>query len=131
MVYTVILKWLSFKQNIGDIGAMLNDEKSTYAILRYAMDIPQSIYAHAMDQLTDVEEHLLYHKLINLVKEYNSAAGIHMTMDEEIEETIELYYEDGMMKIRKMSGNEFQDVALLEDDDDDDDEEITIIRINK
>jgi hypothetical protein len=129
MVYTVILKWLSFKQNLADIGEMINNEKATYAILRYAMDIPQPVYANAMEQLSDIEEHLVYQKLINLIREYNSAAGIQMTMDEELDESIELYYEDGMMKVRKLSGD-FQNVVILDDDDEDDDD-IPVIRINK
>lgn len=139
MVYTVILKWLGFKQDLSNIATMMADEKATYAILRYATDIPQGVYAECMDQLIEVLDALEYRKLINLVKEFKAVSSISMTMDEEHIETLFLTVDPvtGMMEIKseeEESAPVFmgQPVNLsVEEDDDDDEEEITIIRIDR
>ena len=129
MVYTVILKWLSFKQDLSDTAAMLNDEKSTYVILRYADDIPQSVLSEAMEFLVEVEGGLTYRKLIDLVKQYKAASNIQMTMDEEHDETIELIVdENGQLIVKKLTDDSG---ATIIDFDDDDDDDIVIIGINK
>lgn len=139
MVYTVILKWLGFKQDLGNIATMMADEKATYAILRYATDIPQVVYAECMDQLIEVLDALEYRKLINLVKEFKSVSSISMTMDEEHIETLFLTVDPitGMMEI-KSEENEDAPVFMgqpinlsVDEEDDDDEEEITIIRIDR
>lgn len=137
MVYTVILKWLSFKQDIGNVALMMENEKATYAILRYAADIPQSVYAECMDQLIEVLDALEYRKLIDLVKEFKAVSSISMTMDEEHIETLFLTVDPitGMMEVKSEDPGDqpsFMGKAVnLLVDDDDDDEEITIIGINQ
>jgi hypothetical protein len=70
MVFTVSVKYLSYKQDIHDIDLMLEDQVSTYAILKYAGDIPDIYYMEAMDDLSDVYTDLTYPKLIELVYQY-------------------------------------------------------------
>lgn len=90
MTYTANIKWLSFKQNLSDLTSVSYDEKATYAIMKYAHDIPQSLYCSTMEYLISIKEALYYRKLINLVSEYEAASKTHMVMDEEFVETIEV-----------------------------------------
>ena len=63
MVFTTSLKYLSYKQDIHDVDQMLADQKSTYAILKYAQDIPDLYYMEAMDDLCDRFDEVTYVKL--------------------------------------------------------------------
>jgi len=134
MVYTVNLKWLSFKTDLSDVVKMLNDEKATYVILRYAKDIPSWLYETAMDMLISVKSEIYYSKLSNLVKQYESASGIQMTMDEEIDSGLSLRINaDGSVTVitNETLLNEIKSEKSfdIDDDDDADDDDITIIAI--
>jgi hypothetical protein len=72
MVYSVNLKYLSFKQNISKLDYMLFDETSTYAILKYASDIPSDDYKNAMNILSSAYDSLTNIKLQRLVEEFSS-----------------------------------------------------------
>jgi hypothetical protein len=91
MVFVINLKWLSFKQDLSKIDRMLEDQVSTYAILRYAFDIPDRIYRQVMDQLSTYVDEIYYRKLFKLVSLYSkvSNAGL-KEFEEEFVETIEL-----------------------------------------
>lgn len=108
MVFIVNLKWLSFKQDLSSISRYLEDQKSTYAILRYAYDIPQSIYSEVMDILIENKECIYYNKLLNLVNEYDKAIQANITEENEYVETI--YYNTSTNEILK------QDELLIEED---------------
>ena len=69
---------------------MLEDQKSTYAILRYAFDIPDSLYKVAMNLLAANADSITYDKLKKLVKLYAKASQVGIVMDEEFVETIEV-----------------------------------------
>jgi hypothetical protein len=108
MVFIVNLKWLSFKQDLSSISRYLEDQKSTYAILRYAYDIPQSVYSEVMDILIENKECIYYNKLLNLVNEYDKAIQANITGEDEYVETI--YYNTSTNEILK------QDELLIEED---------------
>lgn len=97
MVFIVNLKWLSFKQDLSSISRYLEDQKSTYAILRYAYDIPQSVYSEVMDILIENKECIYYNKLLNLVNEYDKAIQANITGEDEYVETI--YYNTSTSQI--------------------------------
>lgn len=67
MVFTISLKNLSFKQNLADIDAMLDDQPATYAILKHATDVPEEVYFHAIYMLEEKMSDITYPKLIELV----------------------------------------------------------------
>lgn len=94
MVYTVNLKWLSFKMDISSPISMLNNQESTYAILRYAYDIPSWAYEKAMEVLISAKESINYGKLKKLVSEYESVSKIQLLMEDEFEESIILTEDD-------------------------------------
>jgi hypothetical protein len=76
VVFTLSLKYLSFKQDLSNIESMLDDQEATYAILRYALDVPTDVYRDAMYMLEEEISSLRYHKLISLVYnwiEYNDS----------------------------------------------------------
>jgi len=91
MVFTVNLKQLSFKQDLSNLNIMLTDQVSTYAILRYAQDVPDKAYQRAMNILLASGDNIGHRKLRSLVMAYGKVAGAGMTMDEELEETIECW----------------------------------------
>lgn len=88
MVFTLGLRWCSFKQDISNVNLMLSDQQSTYAILRYAYDIPSSLYNNAMSELSDELESITHRKLFTLVTSWKAASGIKMSAEEEIEKSI-------------------------------------------
>lgn len=90
MVFTVNLKQLSFKQDISKLKLMLQDQPSTYAILRYAHDIPTTAYAKAMNMLVANGGDITNKKLSRLVKEYSNVSGVAMIMDEEFVESLDI-----------------------------------------
>ena len=90
MVFTASLRKFSAKQDLSSINCMLSDQQATYVILRYAQDVPDSVYNKAMFSLAENEESLFYRKLVKLVKAYKAASSIKMEMDEEFVETIEI-----------------------------------------
>jgi len=92
MTFSVNLKWLSFKQNLEDKERMLADQVSTYAILRYAHDIPTRVLENTMKWLISMyfDDALSDRKLMTLVNEYRKACSINMVMDEEFVETLEI-----------------------------------------
>ena len=101
MVFVTNLKWLSFKQDLSSVDRMLEDQVSTYAILRYSFEIPDRVYKIAMDQLTTCIEEIYYRKLHKLVSLYNnvSSAGLKDFEDEYVE-TVEIrrgYDNQGMI----------------------------------
>lgn len=49
---------------------MLEDEVATYAILKYATDVPEDIYRDAMYMLEEEISSLRYHKLIMYVYDW-------------------------------------------------------------
>ena len=70
MVFTVSVKYLSYKQDIHNMDSMLRDQESTYAILKYAKDIPDIYYIEAMDDLCDRFEDVTDFKLKRLLFDY-------------------------------------------------------------
>lgn len=90
MVYTVNLKWAAFKQDISSLDKMIDNQIATYAILRYAQDIPDAIYKKAMNLLAASVDTIMYRKLAKLVKSYCNVAKVGLVMDEEFVETIEI-----------------------------------------
>lgn len=92
MTFLVNLRRLSFKQNLSDKERLLEDQASTYAILRYAQDIPTKILEETMSWLIRMYDlDMLWHrKLMMLVNEYRKVSKISMIMDEEFVETIEV-----------------------------------------
>lgn len=103
MVFITQLKWLSFKQDLSDIEKLLTDQVATYAILKYALDIPNSVYFEAIELLSQNIDEIYYEKLLKLIKEYNNNKNISMVMDEEFVETIEAdlsqYYLSGGLHV--------------------------------
>jgi hypothetical protein len=87
MVFTVSLKRLNYKMNITNISDMLADQESTYAILRYAYDIPSALYKDTMDSLIAEELCLQYPKLIKLVSLYKKTNNIRILIDQDEVET--------------------------------------------
>ena len=53
MVYTLSVKYLSFKQDLSNIEAMLDDQVSTYAVLKYCDEIPDKVWRNAVLLLID------------------------------------------------------------------------------
>jgi hypothetical protein len=90
MIYTVNLRQLSFKQNLSSLITLLNDQQATYAILRYAQEVPERIYNSAMIKLAQNIDQITYKKLLKLVNSYISARRVGIIMDEEFVETIEV-----------------------------------------
>lgn len=89
MVYSVILRSLSFKMDISITSQMLANQQATYAILRYAKDIPDKVYKQAMALLNDREGFVHYVKLRKLIDEYNKASKPIIEFEEdELVETI-------------------------------------------
>ena len=76
MVFTVSLKHLSFKQDVHNLDSMLSDQKATYAILRYAKDLPEYFYIEAMDDLCDNFLYIEYDKLKKFLIEYMTYQAI-------------------------------------------------------
>lgn len=72
MVYTVSLKNLSFKQNLGSQQDIFADQISTYAILKYAQDLPDQIYNEVMLDLVDNIDAIYYDKLLLYVQLWKS-----------------------------------------------------------
>lgn len=70
MVYTLSLRHLSFKQNISDLDVMLEDQKSTYAILKYCKEVPELVYMGAMDELAANIYLISDKRLARLVSEF-------------------------------------------------------------
>jgi hypothetical protein len=70
MVYTVSVKWLSFKQNISDIDDMLANQQATYAILKYCTEVPEMVYFGAMDELAANIASIVDKRLFSLVEQY-------------------------------------------------------------
>jgi hypothetical protein len=91
MVFTVNIKWLSFKQNISSLNLLLKDQISTYAILRYAHDIPTSAYKQSMNLLLANTDQLSYKKLKTLVEKYGKVNNVGIFMSDELEETIDVH----------------------------------------
>ena len=90
MVYTVNLKWAAFKQDISSLDKMMDNQITTYAILRYAQDIPESIYKKAMNLLAASADIIMYKKLAKLVRSYCNVAKVGIVMDEEFVETLDI-----------------------------------------
>lgn len=91
MVYSVILKWLSFKADLSSTASMLANQQSTYAILRHAKDVPDKIFKESMEKLKDREGWIGYRKLEKLVKEYKKVSRpMLMVEEDEIVETLEI-----------------------------------------
>lgn len=108
MVFVVNLKWLSFKQDLSNISRLLEDQKSTYVILKYAYDVPQSAYFEVMDILLENKDCIYYNKLLKLIKEYNNALQANLSGEEEYIETI--YFDTSTSEIIK------QDKLFTEED---------------
>jgi hypothetical protein len=70
MVFTIGVKGLSYKQDLSNIELMLEDQESTYAVLKYAYDIPDEIYIEAIYALEERIGELEYPKLVKLVYEH-------------------------------------------------------------
>lgn len=90
MVYAVSLKWASYKQDILNVEQMLSNQCATYAILRYAQDIPESLYKRSMNLLLASIDRITNKKLSKLMKSYAGVAKVGIVMDEEFVETIEV-----------------------------------------
>jgi hypothetical protein len=91
MVFVINLKWLSFKQDLSKMDRMLEDQVSTYAILRYAFDIPDRVYRQVMDQLSTSLDEIYYRKLHKLVSLYANVSNAGLKeFEEEFIETIEI-----------------------------------------
>lgn len=131
MVYTVSLKHLSFKMNLADISLMLENQEQTYAILKYAKDVPMSVYSNVMQELVLNFEELHHKKLINLVGEYRSVSSVGIQMTDEIvgsiivEDGMARYEEDGEVIWCKnvepaiLIGRDSSRTISFDDDDDD------------
>lgn len=70
MVFTTSVKYLSYKQDLSDIDLMLNDQESTYSILKYAQDVPSDVYENAMFLLEERLIDVTYIKLIQLIIDF-------------------------------------------------------------
>ena len=114
MVYTINLKWQSYKQDITNIDKMLSDQASTYAILRYAYDIPDSIYKRAMNLLLACMDQITNRKLSKLTHSYAGVAKVGLVMDEELVETIEIPVGIGFSVEDRKRG-----ITLMIDEDED------------
>lgn len=89
VVFTVAIKRLSFKQDISDINSMLSDQQSTYAILRYAFDIPTQDYSQTMDSLYEERGSIIYPKLLKLVTLFKKFSSVGMVIEtDEIEKSL-------------------------------------------
>lgn len=85
------LRNLSFKQNISDTENLLQDQKSSYAVLRYAHDIPTSIFNSAMDFLTQHLDMITERKLLQLVDDYIKATkAVSFEFTDEFDYSIDL-----------------------------------------
>jgi hypothetical protein len=69
---------------------MLNDQASTYAILRYCFEIPDTTYRRAMNLLLPCMDQIEHPKLIKLLNSYAGITKVGIVMDEEFVETIEV-----------------------------------------
>ena len=72
MVYTITLEDedISYKQNICDIELMLKDQEATFAVLKYAVDIPECLYNDAMEDLWSRIYDITDERLYELVFEF-------------------------------------------------------------
>lgn len=70
MVFQVALRWLTFKQDISNINKMLESQIATYAILRYAYDIPEATYKKAMDELAVSADYIDDRRLARIVDQW-------------------------------------------------------------
>ena len=131
MVYTVSLKHLSFKMDLSNIDIMLEDQAQTYAILKYAKDVPMSVYSNVMQELALNFDELHYRKLIRLVKDYKAASSVGIQMTDEVvgsiivEDGMARYEEDGEVIWCKnvepaiLIGRDSNRTISFDDDDDD------------
>lgn len=115
MVYAVTVRGkLSYKQDISSVDNLLQDQKSTYAIMRYCSEIPTSQYSRTMNLLSCEVDRIQYPKLRGLVKKFIKASGCVMVMDEELETSI--YIDPKTGKILTEDQIEFDgDVARIKD----------------
>lgn len=113
MVFTVTLKWMSFKQDISNIMLMLQDQQATYAVLRYAHDIPQVVFLEAMDLLVENKEAIYFAKLLKYVEQYEKNASLTMTADEEFVETVYLDPESMML----INGEDLEEYEIINEQD--------------
>lgn len=90
MVFAVNIRWKGFKQDISSVDTMLKDQTSTYAILRYADDVPDYLYKKAMNLLLACSDQITNKKLNKLIRSYAGVAKVGIVMDEELVETIEI-----------------------------------------
>jgi len=91
MVYSVMLKWLSFKIDISSLAVMIENQQETYAVLRYAHDIPDLVFKEAMNKLLSREEWIHHRKLLKLVSSYKKIQKPILEIEEdELVETIEV-----------------------------------------
>ena len=98
MVFSTNLRSCSFKQYISDIDAMLADQVNTYAILRYAFDIPTKTYSHAMSLLVSNIDYIYDRKLLRLVKEYMSISKVGIVdFDIEFDSTVGIDITSGLI----------------------------------
>lgn len=114
MVYTINLKWCSYKQDISSVDKMVSDQPATYAILRYAQDIPESIYRRAMNLLLACTDQITNKKLNKLLKSYANVSKVGIVMDEEFVETLDIPAAHGLIVEGGMRGYS----VLIEDDED-------------
>lgn len=135
MVYTISLRNLSFKMNLSDMTTMLTNQEATYAILRYAKDIPDSVYSLAMQELILNFDEIHYPKLLKIVKAYKSVTSVGIQMSDElvgsiiVEDGIARYEEDGEVIWSRnvepsilVTGESASKRFLSFDDEDDDDD---------
>ena len=87
--------------NLSDSDVMINNQQATYAILRYAKDIPVSVTKQAMDLLSMNIESIYHRKLLKIIKSFQSVNKIGITLTDElvgsiiVEDGIARYEEDG------------------------------------
>lgn len=91
MVYNVEVKWLSFRQDLSNKVRVLNDQQATYAVLKYAQDVPQDTQMACLEFLKKHTGQITDRKLRRLVEEYIRASGAGLIFEpEEFVETIEI-----------------------------------------
>lgn len=114
MVFTAKLRNKGFKQNLSDPSYMLNDQTSTYAVLRYNYEIPEKIYTSAMETLMGCKSAISNRKLIRLVDSYERASKVGLGWSEEHDTTVYYDPETRMM----FTGNEVDYSHILVEDND-------------